>query len=273
MPFESPQYTQAPNDLFDSLMREMSETELKVTMAVIRGTLGYHKEGFKLSLSNMAEMTGLSENGVISGAEQAEARGLIERVTDGRKSTEWRVRFSTSASEVRRKRATSPSEVALPHPVRQSTSPSEVQSGLKKDKEIKIARENHSRIPEAKQLTPTNDIKAAYEHLLGYSLNGEWKAGEGHAAKVIGGQFTVEQLNQAYAHYKTQKFWDDKRLTLCYLSKQMPEYLKKNSTPAFITAADYDAEFIRQNPGKMLPKVMAIIAKGGTPPNEVGGNP
>src|SRR3990172_5533948 len=57
MPFESPQYTQAPNDLFDLLMRDMSETELKVTLAVIRGTLGYHKKGFKLSLSKITDIT------------------------------------------------------------------------------------------------------------------------------------------------------------------------------------------------------------------------
>lgn len=121
MAFESPNYTQTPNDLFDSLMAKMEYAELKVTLAVVRGTFGYHRDEFKLSLSKMAEMTGLSENGVIAGAEAAEVRGTIERVTDGRKSTIWRAK------------TTSASEVELPQQVRQSTSASEGLSGLKKD--------------------------------------------------------------------------------------------------------------------------------------------
>ena len=72
-------------------------------------------------------------------------------------------------------------------------------------------------------VTPTNEIKKAYESLLGYSLHGEWKAGEGRAAKIIGQSFTVDQLSEAYKHYKADKFWKDKRLTLHYLSEQMPE--------------------------------------------------
>lgn len=139
MPFESPHYTQAPNDLFDCLMQDMTEVELKVTLAVIRGTLGYHRDGFDLSLKKMAQITGLSENGVMAGAEAAEKRGTIERINNGRQTTGWCVLFSDSASEARRRLPTSPSEAGLPHPVRQPTSPSEGQlrfkESIKKDKE------------------------------------------------------------------------------------------------------------------------------------------
>jgi len=142
MPFESPNHTQAPNDLFDCLMKEMTESELKVTLAVIRGTLGYHRNGFDLSLAKMADMTGLSENGVMAGAKAAEQRGTIERVNNGRQTTNWRVLFSTSASEVRRKWSTSASEARLPQPVRQTTSASEGQSrvkeSIKKEKETTL---------------------------------------------------------------------------------------------------------------------------------------
>ena len=79
------------------------------------------------------------------------------------------------------------------------------------------------------QVTPTSEIKTTYEILLGYSLNGEWKAGEGKAAKVIGNGFTSQQLEQAYKHYKADKFWKDKRLTLHYLSEQMPELFSTKS--------------------------------------------
>ena len=143
MPFESPNHTQTPNDLFESLMQQMTEAELKVTLAVIRGTLGYHRDGFDCSLRKMTAMTGLSENGVMSGALAAEQRGTIERVNEGHKKTHWRVVFSTSASEARKKRPTSASEAALPQPVRQSTSASEAQSRVKesinkKDKEKEL---------------------------------------------------------------------------------------------------------------------------------------
>jgi len=140
--FESPNYTQTPNDLFDSLMKGMSEAELKVTLAVIRGTFGYHRTAFKMSLAKLAKLTGLSENGAIAGAEAAEKRGTIKRIIEGKRSTIWVAITET----------TSPSEVELPHPVRQfgeTTSPSEEQLGLKKaikdnkDKRAHDARLDH----------------------------------------------------------------------------------------------------------------------------------
>jgi DnaD/phage-associated family protein len=102
----------------------------------VRATLGYHRESFTCSIVKMAEMTGLSENGTLAGAEAAEVRGTIERITQGRKTTVWRICFSTSASEVIKKRrtsasevddknATSASEVAIPQPVRYSRAPKE----------------------------------------------------------------------------------------------------------------------------------------------------
>jgi len=89
--FESPNYTQAPNDLFDIYMRDMGEAELRVVMAVIRYTFGYHRDECTLSIRDLAEITGLSKSNVIAGVDQAIARELIEKITDGNKSTTWRV--------------------------------------------------------------------------------------------------------------------------------------------------------------------------------------
>jgi hypothetical protein len=88
------------------------------------------------------------------------------------------------------------------------------------------ARENHSRTSEIVPITPTKEIQQAYEQLIGYSLNGEWAAGEGKAAKEIAQHYTVAQLEQAYRHYKADKFWQDKRLPLRYLKTQMPELFR-----------------------------------------------
>lgn len=83
--FASPNHTQTPNELFDKYMAVMGESELKVTLAIIRKTLGYHKVSDPISLTQLQKMTGLSRQGVIDGAEAAVARGLLERVGTGKR--------------------------------------------------------------------------------------------------------------------------------------------------------------------------------------------
>lgn len=80
--FESPNFTQAPNDLWD-MLPTMHETELKVTLAAIRHTFGYHRKRVKLSITAMEKLTGLSRQGVLNGAEAAEERGTLTRTSDG----------------------------------------------------------------------------------------------------------------------------------------------------------------------------------------------
>jgi len=82
MAFQSPNYTQTPNDLFDSMLPEIGEAELKVTLAAIRRTFGFHRERFRLSLTDMMSSTGMSRPAVIRGAEQAEKRGTLRREHD-----------------------------------------------------------------------------------------------------------------------------------------------------------------------------------------------
>jgi phage replication O-like protein O len=98
MPFDSPNYTQMPNDLLGdwskpSLMSEMSECELKVVLAICRLTFGYHRRRVRAALPILIEMTGLSKQGVINGTKAAEKRGLIQRVSQpGRgKIATWEV--------------------------------------------------------------------------------------------------------------------------------------------------------------------------------------
>lgn len=98
MPFDSPNYTQLPNDLLGdwnkpSLMSQMSESELKVVLAICRLTFGYHRRKVRAALPILMEMTGLSKQGVINGTKAAEERGLIQRVSQpGRgKIATWEV--------------------------------------------------------------------------------------------------------------------------------------------------------------------------------------
>lgn len=63
---EKPNYTQTPNILFDEIMRDLNGAELKVILAVIRKTFGWHKERDRISLTQLEEMTGLSRQGILN---------------------------------------------------------------------------------------------------------------------------------------------------------------------------------------------------------------
>ena len=88
--FEAQTYTQVPNSLF-TLLSDMDESELKVVMILCRFTFGYHRDEVKLSSRALAELTGMTAVSVGIGAASAVDRGLIEKVTDGNKTTTWRV--------------------------------------------------------------------------------------------------------------------------------------------------------------------------------------
>lgn len=87
--FDEPNHTQTPNKLFD-IMPEMSEAELRVTMVMVRHTLGYHKDTFKMSVQKLADAAGLSRQGALNGTQAAEARGIFRRSNpDSQKEAEW----------------------------------------------------------------------------------------------------------------------------------------------------------------------------------------
>lgn len=83
--FRAPQYTQVPNEVFDHLLPDMDETELRVTLIAIRKTLGWHKTRDAISLSTFVELTGLSRQGVLDGIEKAKARGTLVEVGKGKR--------------------------------------------------------------------------------------------------------------------------------------------------------------------------------------------
>jgi phage replication O-like protein O len=83
--FTSPNHTQTPNDLFDVHMMDMGECELKVALAIIRKTLGFHKKSDQISLTQLQKLTGLSRQGVIDGTEKAISRGIVEIVGTGKR--------------------------------------------------------------------------------------------------------------------------------------------------------------------------------------------
>ena len=82
--FEIPNHTQAPNSFFDdSLGKIKSLPELKVILAIIRKTFGWHKRQDKISLSQLEELTGLKRQSVQRGIDLALEHGFIEREPAG----------------------------------------------------------------------------------------------------------------------------------------------------------------------------------------------
>lgn len=80
--FSKPNYTQTPNELFDILMAQMTEAELRVVLVAVRKTLGYHRDYDAISLTQFENMSGLSRQAVIDGIEAAKERGLLRELDE-----------------------------------------------------------------------------------------------------------------------------------------------------------------------------------------------
>lgn len=84
--FQSPTYTPVPDELFDELLPELGEAELRVLLYIIRRTFGFKRDRDAISLSQMVDGirlrdgrvldrgTGMSRRGVMKGC-----AGLIEK--------------------------------------------------------------------------------------------------------------------------------------------------------------------------------------------------
>ena len=78
-----PNYTQIPNVILDDLMHDMTESELRVVLAICRKTFGWQKIRDRLSISQLMELTGMSNNGVLNGLTAGIKRGIIKREARG----------------------------------------------------------------------------------------------------------------------------------------------------------------------------------------------
>ncbi len=83
MALTPPNYTQTPNVVFDKLMRELSEAELRVLLVLVRKTLGWHKIKEEIGLSQIAEITGMGANACGAAAKLLCERGLVRRSRKG----------------------------------------------------------------------------------------------------------------------------------------------------------------------------------------------
>ena len=71
------QYTQVPDEVFDTLLQDLGYAELKVLLVIIRQTFGWKKTEDDISLSQIEQMSGLNQKSVLSGLRLLLERGLI----------------------------------------------------------------------------------------------------------------------------------------------------------------------------------------------------
>lgn len=152
MGFESPNYTQAPNDFFD-MIPDMSDAELRVTLVMIRQTFGFHRDNFKMGINKLKAAAGLSRNGAKDGAEAAEKRGTFMRVNpDAQTEAEWHLVIDQPETR-------SPSDHEVGHPVTTPPPPSDQQVGVKERvKKIKVLKKKEGASAKPKTEQPPEII-------------------------------------------------------------------------------------------------------------------
>jgi phage replication O-like protein O len=84
MSFRAPNFTQAPNELFDEWLPQLGLAELKVLMVIIRKTFGWHKVKDRISLNQLEILTGLERRHVSKAIKSLCEKRLICKFVEGK---------------------------------------------------------------------------------------------------------------------------------------------------------------------------------------------
>ena len=89
-----------PNSIIDELLPELSHSELKCYLCVLRKTKGWNKEEDAISVSQFMKVTGLSNKAVISACESLVEREILERKSGDRNTGIYSIKtYKTATSE------------------------------------------------------------------------------------------------------------------------------------------------------------------------------
>lgn len=84
MRIPAPNFTQAPNELFDEWLTKLSHVQLKVLMVIMRKTFGWHKIRDRISLSQLQKITGSQKTPIIKATKKLQELGLISKQVEGK---------------------------------------------------------------------------------------------------------------------------------------------------------------------------------------------
>ena len=87
-----------PNSIIDELLPELSHSELKCYLCVLRKTKGWNKEEDAISVSQFMKVTGLSNKAVISACERLVEREILERKSGDRNTGIYSIKTYKSAT-------------------------------------------------------------------------------------------------------------------------------------------------------------------------------
>lgn len=262
--FENQTYTQVPNSLF-KIMGDMDECELKVVLYICRHTFGFHREEIKISTRQLAEGIGMNTASVQKGADSAVKRGLIEKITDGQKTTVWRALVSDSENE---------SEVIqkMTHPDSENDTQLGVKERLKKDsKESKKILKNADSawmLLAGEKISQEAwdeeaEIKAAldaFESCLQVPGNWNWypaKTSEEKVWKVLR-EFVVAEYRKDSKCFEKYQTWR----TQPYARGAMGNLAIKRNPENFPASW---SDFLASNPGKKPPTADVAVDEHGAP--------
>lgn len=262
----APNHTQTPNYLLDHLSEVKSEAELKVILAIVRKTFGWHKDRDVLSLTQLQTLTGLSRRSVIDGTEAAVTHGWIDRIPAGRSfSYALVVRDSEET-------ALSDSEETAPTSALDSaeSSPKLVQKvhTQKKEKETKDLNKKPSGAdaPAVVEPDPVKELVMVFETASGIKLPTPGKYAK-KAQREVGAKWwnplrqMVQIANGSSPDILREVVADMRRrkITLADPNGALKNFISLAGERATATAAsgytltaeDVAAEYARLNPGKV----------------------
>ena len=84
--YGAPRFTMIPDVLLDQQLPDLGHAELKVLLVIMRKTYGWQKAADQISLSQLAQLTGLSRQSVSTATQTLEEHGyiLVERTEASR---------------------------------------------------------------------------------------------------------------------------------------------------------------------------------------------
>lgn len=234
-------FTQVPNELIDTHLNKIKNSELKVYMLICRKTLGFQKRKDKISLSQMTKITGLAKSTVIEAIKGLQHYGLIHKYT-GQQTHQYGIEIGP----LEKPDGSISEPLAVQKSDREVVRESDTQKKASKQKEINTTTDSSSELSEDvfKVITRWNQI---FDHKI-LTID---DAVVPMIQKVVE-VFTTEQLFTAMENRSGAPFYEN-RYALKHNPKSFfgyPQTIKNDLSRAQESLFSYDQKVDRITGGK-----------------------